>query len=123
MAGGGVDAGDAAADRIGALLVDVRRRADALPDMIGRDSLALRLTEIIGTAASLVTDARGPGAKFVKPEMALRALELMRKTLVNAAELAAMDTGARDVLLREPIVRELAGLLNPPAGAGKGTAP
>ena len=112
LAGGGAKAGDAAADRIGALLADARRRADALPDVIGRDSLALHLTAIIGAGVTLVHDARGPGGRFIKPRLALDALDLIRRSLVNAAEIAAVDAGAGDAMLREPIIQELSALLN-----------
>ena len=112
LAGGGAKAGDAAADRIGALLADARRRADTLPDVIGRDSLALHLTAIIGAGVTLVHDARGPGGRFIKPRLALDALDLIRRSLVNAAAIAAFDAGAGDAMLREPIIQELSALLN-----------
>lgn len=115
LAGDGADASGATAERIGTLIADLRGRAAGLPDAISRDALALRLVQIIGTAVALVHDARGPGGRFAKPALALQALELLRKTLMNAAELAALDAGAGDAMLREPIVRELAALLNPAA--------
>ena len=114
---GGTKTEDAAAQRIGSLVADIRRRASALPDTIGRASLALRLTEVIATAVVLVADTRGPGGKFKKPRLALDALELLRRSIVDAANLAALDDGTRDAMLREPIIRELAALLNPPARA------
>lgn len=115
LAGGAADAAGGTAERIGTMLVDVRRRASALPGVLGRDALALRFVEIIGTAVSLVADARGPGGRFVKPRLALDALDLLRRTLMNAAELAALDSEAGDVLFREPILRELGALLDAPA--------
>ena len=104
--------------RLAAMIADVTARAQALPDVVAPASLALRLTEILGTAVALVRHARGPGGRFVRPRLALDACDLLRRTIDNIASLAQAEREAGDVALREPILRELAGLLEP-APAGK----
>ena len=103
--------------RLAAMIADVTARAQALPDVVAPASLALRLTEILGTAVALVRHARGPGGRFVRPRLALDACDLLRRTIDNIASLAQAEREAGDVLLREPILAELAALLEPaPAG-------
>ncbi len=99
--------------RIASLIADVTARAQALPATIAPASLALRLVEILGTAISLIRHARGPGGRFVRPRLALDAADLLRRTVMNCAELAQAEDAGGDALLREPILAEMHALLEP----------